>query len=315
MDCFVKALLRDPLLQESLLYESGLTMLHVACACSNMDLIEDLCDQGLDVNARAYQTSPIFPGCTPLHVLIIKFKNNISHISEMIYMLINHGTDVTIASAEQKTPVHELFDCFVAQGYELVSLLLRNQKDYSKNPVTVQGISHFHIACLYKEETVVAEFLKHGVDIHLPIDYFCEIYGGLTPLHLASMQHFKDIAFFLRKREIDVRSVTSFILSTRHESWHSTIHAYKETVNLLLRHGADLNIKDKFDNTPLHVAAMSNLPQKDVFHSLIRAGAPTESENVMGETPIQVLLSSTGPNILVSVFFTVTKNNANKAHL
>lgn len=156
-------------------------------------------------------------------------------------------------------------------GPRFASILLKAQKDFSINPVSLKGISHFHIACSCKEVAAVEEFLKHGADINLPINYFCEFYGGLTPLHLAAVHHPKDIFIFLGKRRIDVEYAIHYILQIQEDPFYvACIEDYKKTVDILLQHGANPNTVDRSGNNSVHVAVTSKTSQMDIWKRLIR---------------------------------------------
>jgi len=55
---------------------------------------------------------------------------------------------------------------------------------------------------------------------------------------------------------------------------------------VLLDHGADPNVRDKFGMTPLHVAAMRG--NMDLVRRLVEVGATTEALNCLVKTPADV---------------------------
>lgn len=113
---FADALRRSAELQKRMLEDTGMTMLHIACATMDVDLIRELCCQGMDVNARLHMDSPIWPGCAPLHVLMIKSTEDVEDVIGIIDLLLEFGADVTLTNANLNTPLHEDFERFFVQG-------------------------------------------------------------------------------------------------------------------------------------------------------------------------------------------------------
>jgi ankyrin repeat protein len=59
----------------------------------------------------------------------------------------------------------------------------------------------------------------------------------------------------------------------------------KEIVNLLIRHGADIGVRNEFGDTPLQLAADQASPDKDIIQLLITHGADIGVKNNAGEIP------------------------------
>lgn len=98
--------------------------------------------------------------------------------------------------------------------------LLEAQKDLSINPINSKGLSHFHVACARNRVHIVKEFLAQGyIDVNHSVDHFHASFGGYTPLHVA------------------------------------VYNDCRETIDLLLKHGANVHAEDRHGNTPLHVTA------------------------------------------------------------
>ena len=84
-------------------------------------------------------------------------------------------------------------------------------------------------------------------------------------------------------------------------------HMYPEIVRLLLSHGADVNVKDEFGTTPLHLALDSEVehskylydvegievpPTTEISEILLELGADISAETERGETPLQWAVKS-----------------------
>lgn len=117
---------------------------------------------------------------------------------------------------------------------DIIDALLRSQEIFHGNPINNEGLSHFHIACAREDATVVEGFLKSGVNINYPKDYFANWQGGYTPLHFAAA------------------------------------YSTEEVVKLLLRHGADVNAKDRSGSTALHAIAENPIARWENFKIMLR---------------------------------------------
>ena len=62
-----------------------------------------------------------------------------------------------------------------------------------------------------------------------------------------------------------------------------------QAVELLLDHGADINLKDASGNAPIHLACRAGAAfEKDIFEKLLKRGADLSSRNKNGDTPIHL---------------------------
>ncbi|XP_058799646.1 uncharacterized protein LOC131669048 [Phymastichus coffea] len=257
-DFFVSMLKKDSTLQERILKDAGITMLHVACATLDVDFVKELLACGANVNARTHDDSHIWPGCSPLHMLMTPLsEDERDKIGAVINLLLQHDADVTSINVKQSSPIHKLYSLIepYVENHLHVDALLTAQKDYSINPINSKGLSHFHVACARNQVAIVEEFLKHGIDINQAIDHFCISFGGYTTLHIAV---FKDS---------------------------------RETIDLLLRHGANVNAEDRYGNTPLHVTAERDDISRRLIEQIINGGANIHAKNLLGKTVFEVLMT------------------------
>ena len=76
----------------------------------------------------------------------------------------------------------------------------------------------------------------------------------------------------------------------------------KEMLDCLIKHGVDINAKDRYRNTPLHYAARLKDPM--AIASLLRAGAFVDPVNNNGATPLRLLMSTKPYNLeSINLFF------------
>src|SRR5262249_6138175 len=91
--------------------------------------------------------------------------------------------------------------------------------------------------------------------------------------------------------------------------------ASKEVLNYLVLQKADVNIKDKKGNAPVHVA--KNLKMLD---ALEKAGADTKAKNADGETPFHLVMGKPDPTPMMDRLLALganinEKDNAGKTLL
>ncbi|KAJ8675695.1 hypothetical protein QAD02_011481 [Eretmocerus hayati] len=243
--------------------ESGLTCLHMTCAIGVKEITEAAIKLGRNVNSRLSSKSPYFPGSTPLHLAIRGCdKESEQEVADgTVKLLLDHGADPTIQDNNGETPLH-LAD---RHGFEEIrDLLLLDERVAKNNLISKYGRSHFHIACSSDQPEVVEKFLQYGADPNelcyavdnnlwkqLSSEHVPSFFG-FTPLHIASKL---------------------------------------EVIKVLLKHGANPNIKDYKGWTALHQAARHGFGA-DVIEILIReGGADVNARSVLHLTPLDLVVT------------------------
>lgn len=135
-------------------------------------------------------------------------------------VLIAAGAQVNAFNSQKQTPLHLAFEL---GNKKMVDLLL-SQCDGKINPFTVYGLSHFHIACVRNNWRVAHAFLERGVNANVYLEkcFYGKDYAYHRPLHLA----------------------------VKYENL--------EVTEMLLKYGANVDAKDKYKRTPLHLACRYN---------------------------------------------------------
>ena len=116
--------------------------------------------------------------------------------------------------------------------------------------------SHLYIAARYHDIEAVRWLIANGADIH-------ERYGKITPLGSA----------------------------VRGKSWGEDSNAMVEIMKLLIAKGAEVNVIEQHDYTPLHVAAERN--KMNAAKVLLDSGADV-NEDTSGWTPLDQAYSEAG---------------------
>lgn len=86
----------------------GLTELHIACGRKDIKLVEKIVYRNSDINRVTLPDSPIWPSCTPLHVVLS--THTLEHNSKKLFkFLVYAEASMTITNGEGLTPLHLLF--------------------------------------------------------------------------------------------------------------------------------------------------------------------------------------------------------------
>ncbi|KAJ8681932.1 hypothetical protein QAD02_017724 [Eretmocerus hayati] len=117
------------------------------------------------------------------HLHIACMRNKVDLVKKLL--LLNQGTDVNLtvkenSDAKQMTALHL---AHYYQNEEIMDSILAKHKYEFRNPVSAEGISHFHIACIRDNVTIVEHFLKSGIDVNLKI--VSPAWRGWSLMHFA----------------------------------------------------------------------------------------------------------------------------------
>lgn len=72
---------------------------------------------------------------------------------------------------------------------------------------------------------------------------------------------------------------------------HFAVNSSVEMIQLLIEHGADVNVKDEKGKTPLHITAVT--PSVEKMQLLIEHGADVNAVDANGKTPLDYALQGT----------------------
>lgn len=145
-----------------------------------------------------------------------------------------------------------------------------------------------------------AESVKHVLNLGAEVN--CETSRGATPLSIAVIKRFHDIASLL----LDHGAVTTFADEDQWTALHFAVqNGDDRTVRLLLDKGADPGAREKADWTPLHLACqngheavvrllLSRLSDKAVGQREARGRTPLHLASVYGHLNIIKLLLAKG---------------------
>ncbi|XP_071114654.1 uncharacterized protein [Haliotis cracherodii] len=191
-----------------------------------------------DVNAQDSD------GNTALHCSLLSDK---PHSHEVIQVLVEKGSDVGIKNKMDQTPLH----CAARkQCLECLELFLPvldvNAQDRDGNTAIHYGFRDCQ--CGPHPHEVIQALVEKGADVGIKNK------EGKTPLHCAaSLQCLECVKLFLPVSDVNVQD------SDGNTALHCSVLSYEdhdhEVIQTLVEKGADVGIKNKMDQTPLHCAA------------------------------------------------------------
>ncbi|KAH9047979.1 ankyrin repeat-containing domain protein [Lactarius deliciosus] len=160
--------------------------------------------------------------------------------------------------------------------------------------VEVQGRfadTPLHRAIEWSDDVAVGAvrfLLEHGADVNARQKDF------LTPLHLAAARGYFEVAQMLLQHRVDVnpRNVVGetplHLVSKRAFPRSEDTGSCLDLVQLLLKHGAEVDSRDGKDATALHNASLMRDPE--VVRVLLNHGAYVKAEDNQSRTPLHQLL-------------------------
>nr|XP_042907959.1 uncharacterized protein LOC107440000 [Parasteatoda tepidariorum] len=284
------------------------TPLHFAAVNGHASTAEVLIAYGADIYSSGHED------LLPLHLAIVK-----GHIS-VINTFVKHGVsikDVTIRGAsvlEYAIPHTNL---------DLINFLIDN--DAPVNVKDVNGRNLLHLSIKHGSIDLLLRLIERGVDINA-VDK-----NGFTPLSLSIGLGYFDMAKKLLSKKADIDSVDKrrqnllHMCATNLEYWNSVSSGYNlineekhnvsfpnssglEVFKILVNLGINIEMKNIYGHTPLHIACMfNNLP---IVQYLTDNSANLNIPDKIGFSPLHYAVDSNNLE-LVKILFASGKCSLN----
>jgi ankyrin repeat protein len=245
-----------------------------------------LLKRGADVNRQDKDNK------TPLHLAIRRARFKLAVI------LLEHGADSNAGNNNGKTPLHKLSESRTRINDEgnvvnLALILLKHGAEVNRRDVVNQ--TPLHLAIRWGLLKLAGILLEHGADANV------ENHNGETPLHILSANQINDegdivnLVPILLKRgaEVNRRDVDNEI------SLHLAIgrHRFK-LAKFLLENGADANVENNNDKTPLRMLSECRIDDEadalDLVPLLLKLGAEVNNQDKDNQTPLHLAIGEGG---------------------
>jgi ankyrin repeat protein len=279
--------------------ESGLTPLHRAARDGKIRLVQVLLDNGAQPGRKDDR------GWTPLHYAVFHAYQ------ETAELLVAAGAEVNLLDNQKAAPLHlAAFNGFTALG----RFLLANGADTEIRGTVMTGLTiqkkqsgtPLEFALRGEHFDLAEQLLEHGADIHSPLPFIVDSLrplrwlldrgadpnfqaeDGTTPLHWAPL-HWALARSALNSMELLLeRGANPNLADSQGTPLHLAArsrepHRLLPFLDMLHRHGADLNARDDRENTPLHAAVQQGNMQN--ARRLVELGAEINPKNKLGQTP------------------------------
>ncbi|PNF40482.1 hypothetical protein B7P43_G08187 [Cryptotermes secundus] len=276
--------------------------LHTSVLDRDVEKVRDLVSSGTDINSLDNG------GRTALHLAAIQgkyFTEGDYQCAQITSLLIKHGADVSITDSvlewsalryADMTGSWSMIDRFLQETFDINDMTCTKQKLRNRN--SLQEI--LSNAAAYGLTYLTKYILDTGVDINTPLHstkYSHQQYGLL---HIASENGHVSLVRFLLENGAEINMCNWNNSTPLHLACN---HGHKECVLMLLEGPACINESNKDGDTPLHVAVRAG--NCDIVDILLNRKADLDSCNKYGDTPLHVACQE---NNLTAVSLLMDKN-------
>ena len=252
-----------------------------------MQVVTILLKYGADVNSQDNN------GKTPLHRVIEAEKwddiEDDEDVSNHVRLLLEHGAEVNRRDKDNQTP---LLLAMEMGWFKTARILIEYGADVNTENKSGKTLLHVLLSDsgICDEDEVFDHMLfllKHGAEVNKRDE------GNETPSHLAIQWGWFGLAGIFLEQGTDANAANNHGMTPLHILSKSSIEHEVDALDhalLLLKHGAEVNKRDKGNQTPLHLAIRRN--RFRLAGILIEHGADAIAENNEGQTPLHILSES-----------------------
>ncbi|XP_063924516.1 putative ankyrin repeat protein RF_0381 [Zophobas morio] len=232
--------------------KNGVSPLHLACNCGNLETAQILLAKGANINDVDYNE------LDALHYASSSTDTN----TNLITLLLDKGLNVNCVNKYGASPLHfarksDNIDVLLEAGAQLQSL------DNNNN-----NILHY-VSRTTDEVIELLNYLLSAADFNVNAQNNC----GTTPLQLAC----KSGNFLFVKELYEHGAELNILDNDKKSALHYALESSEQNnsfINYLIYNGIDVNVQDDHGKTPLELACSTNNYQ--VVETLIEFGAGAE---------------------------------------
>ena len=213
----------------------GWTLLHCAAVNPNPKVVAAALTMNIDVNAKEKD------GGTPLHSAAFSNPN-----PEVITMLLEAGANIKAQSIEKKTPLHSA--AWNNPNPEVITMLLEAGANIKAQNESKETPLHY-AAWKNSNPEVIAVLLEAGADID------AQDKKKRTPLHEATWNPNPEVITMLLEAGADIEAQSIEKRTPLHEAVSELYSKAdpKVTTSILVKAGADIDVKDENGKTPKEI--------------------------------------------------------------
>ncbi|XP_023316094.1 ankyrin-1-like [Trichogramma pretiosum] len=284
-----------------------LTPLHVLCR-NNRDYYE-LAEILFELSDKQYQPIQVGAqdkfGNTPLHLALENGHKN------LVLSMLRNGASPNVANDEGLTPL-----CIFVKRYRddnFTEILYKSSKKKQQtgqdNAQDNKRHTQLHIVRKQEYNKIVESLLRNGADLN-----FANV-NGLTVLHIFckdhTCHHLVEVLFKIsddHHQTLRINARDDFGNTPLHLALQSATQGVKNAALVLLRKGADPNLANQEESTPLHVICRRDVSILHDIHDLVKIffdicdekhqTLQIDARDNLGRTPLQLAVSNLKPDII-----------------
>ena len=289
----------------------GITPFMIACSLLPLDIITQLTDG--NIYSIDNKGNTIFHYCVYNHYINViihcndEYKLNINAINNqgitplmvackfsdafIIGLLIRYKADVKMKDNNNDTAIHYIMHRKEIDD-NIVKILEKLIKKINIDEQNNQGVTPLMMACKFLTLDIVGFLLRNDADVN------AKDKEGNTPMHYALHNHNSSILKALLTKDNsnakNNQGVTLLMVACGFANINdNSTKLYGDTITQLLDAGADVNVKDKEGNTPMHYAVRNT--NSDTIMNIITIlktyKVELNAQNNNLETPLDILFT------------------------